>query len=171
MEKNYQQVSILSSQSHPLENTPIYATPTPPPNGIPKSWLELSLIGNSLSFNVINEGREVDVVVQNPTFLAQVVGEGMWIAMETYNTHVLMTFILQPPVKYQYPPTPLFHLLTWETPVPQAMDNFSVGMPFLPPIMVAMEWIRYTIHSICTNRVLLHQCWCRGGIWRAQTRP
>ncbi|KAK4726791.1 hypothetical protein R3W88_031708 [Solanum pinnatisectum] len=78
---------------HPLNNTPIYATPTPPPNAIPQSWLELSLLGHSLSFNVMIEEWEVAIVVQNPTFIAQVVGEGRRLAMETYNNLVWMVSV------------------------------------------------------------------------------
>ncbi|KAH0679723.1 hypothetical protein KY284_020808 [Solanum tuberosum] len=72
MSNNYQN-STNANQIHPLNNTPIYATPAP---------------GHSLSFNMVIEWREVAIVVQNPAFLAQVVGEGMKLAMEAYNTHV-----------------------------------------------------------------------------------
>ncbi|KAH0672405.1 hypothetical protein KY290_024644 [Solanum tuberosum] len=119
----------------PLKNTPIYATPAPLPNAIPSSWLELSLQGHSLSFNVMIEGREVAIVVQNPTFLAQVVGEGMRLAMEAYNTHVWMASMLHTPLPVQVPQTLLFHIPTWETPVLYPMEQNPAVMPFLPPTM------------------------------------
>ncbi|KAH0738715.1 hypothetical protein KY290_037420 [Solanum tuberosum] len=132
---NDQQVPDLENQDHPLNNTPIYVTPAPPPNAIPSSWLEISLQGHSLSFNVMIEGREVAIVVQNLTFLAHVVGEGMRLAMEAYNTHVWMAFMLHTPLSVQVPQTLLYHIPTWETPVLYPMEQNLVVMPFLPPTM------------------------------------
>lgn len=39
------------------DNT-LYATPAPPPNHNPHSWVKMSLLGHALSFNVEIEGRE-----------------------------------------------------------------------------------------------------------------
>ncbi|KAH0683208.1 hypothetical protein KY290_021795 [Solanum tuberosum] len=64
---NNHQNSTNANQSHPLNNTPIYATSAPP-----------------------TKRREDAIVVQNPAFLAQVVGKGMRLAMKAYNTHVWM---------------------------------------------------------------------------------
>ncbi|KAH0705475.1 hypothetical protein KY290_010166 [Solanum tuberosum] len=95
-----------------------YATQAPLPNHTPHSWLEMSLQGQPLSFSVVVDGRQVIVLVQNPTFLAQVVSEGMRIAMKTYNNHLWLSTVLQPPLSFPFPRDPLLP--------PSIMGNASV---------------------------------------------
>ncbi|KAH0632696.1 hypothetical protein KY284_035482 [Solanum tuberosum] len=77
----------------------------------------MNLQGYSLIFNVLMENQVVMVVVQNPTFMDQLVSEGMIIEMVTYHSHLWMSSILHPPFNYQFPIMPFFHIPTWESPM------------------------------------------------------
>ncbi|KAK4719066.1 hypothetical protein R3W88_017404 [Solanum pinnatisectum] len=68
----------------------------------PHSW-------QALSFSVEVEGRLVEILVENPTFLAQVVSEGMRLAIETYNNHSWLSIVLQPPLSFPFPQISFYH--------------------------------------------------------------
>ncbi|KAK4723900.1 hypothetical protein R3W88_026679 [Solanum pinnatisectum] len=54
----------------------------------------MSLQYQALSFSVGVEGRQVIISVQNLTFLAQVVSEGVRLAMDTHNIHIWLSIVL-----------------------------------------------------------------------------
>ncbi|KAH0635688.1 hypothetical protein KY289_035603 [Solanum tuberosum] len=116
MSQNYPfPVYLVNSQI--VGETTIYATPMIP-STFSTSWLEMSLQGYSLIFNVLMENQVVMVVVQNPTFMDQLVSEGMIMEMATYHSHLWMSSILHPPFNYQFPIIPFFHMIpTWESPM------------------------------------------------------
>lgn len=55
-----------------------------PQNYNPRSWLEMSMMGHALSFSMEIEGREVLIIGQNSTFLAQEISKGMCITTTIY---------------------------------------------------------------------------------------
>ncbi|KAK4710441.1 hypothetical protein R3W88_004954 [Solanum pinnatisectum] len=68
-----QQIPTVTLPTFPitLGGKTFYATQAPLPNQTPHSWLEMSLQVQALSFSAVVEGRQVIVLVQNPTFLAK----------------------------------------------------------------------------------------------------
>ncbi|KAH0652418.1 hypothetical protein KY290_030851 [Solanum tuberosum] len=110
-----------------------YATQAPLPNHTPHSWLEMSLQGQALSFSAVVEGRQVLVLVQNLTFLAQVVSEGMRIAMETYNNHLWLSTVLQPPLSFPFPQIPFYHYPSWEMPLFNPLNVTQIVEPLIFP--------------------------------------
>ncbi|KAH0737420.1 hypothetical protein KY290_036125 [Solanum tuberosum] len=77
----------------------------------------MSLQGQALSFSAEVEGRPVAILVQNPTFLAQVVPKGMRLALETYNNHLWLSTVFHPPLSFPFPQIPFYHHPTWEEPL------------------------------------------------------
>lgn len=71
-----------------IEDNTLYASMAPPPNHNPHSWVEMSLMGHTLSFSIEIEGRETLVMIRNLTFLAQLVSKDMHLAMDNYNHHL-----------------------------------------------------------------------------------
>ncbi|KAK4708728.1 hypothetical protein R3W88_029653 [Solanum pinnatisectum] len=69
--------------------------------------------GHPLIFNVLMENQEVTIVVKNPTFMAQLVPEGVRMVMETYNNHLWMPCILHQPLKYPFPIMTYYHIPIW----------------------------------------------------------
>ncbi|KAK4710057.1 hypothetical protein R3W88_004570 [Solanum pinnatisectum] len=64
------------------------------------------------SFSAEVERRHVVILVQNLTFLAQVVSEGMRLAMDTYNNHLWLSTVLQPLLSFPFPQIPFhYHLI------------------------------------------------------------
>lgn len=98
------------------DNT-IYATLAQNPNPTPHSWIELSMQGHTLSFSAEVEGREIVIILQNPTFIAQVISERIRMAMETHNYYLWMSTVLQPPLSLPFPQLPFYHSPTWEMPL------------------------------------------------------
>ncbi|KAH0692185.1 hypothetical protein KY285_019282 [Solanum tuberosum] len=94
--------SISNLPSELGEHT-FYATHAPEPNQSPHSWLKISLQGQALCFSAIVEERLVAILVQNPTFLVQIVSEGMRRVMKTYNNHLWLSTVLQPPLSFPFP--------------------------------------------------------------------
>ncbi|KAH0636608.1 hypothetical protein KY290_037027 [Solanum tuberosum] len=95
--------------------TPVYAS-LPPLLTPLSSWLEMGLQGQTMTFSVLLDNQEIIMLIQNPTILAQVVSDGMRIAMETYNNHLWMTSMFHAPMNFQNPIMPFFHIPTWQTP-------------------------------------------------------
>ncbi|KAH0635699.1 hypothetical protein KY289_035614 [Solanum tuberosum] len=109
----------------------------------------MSMHGQTLSFSAEVEGRSVVILVQNPTFLAQVVSEGMRLALETYNNHLWLSTFLQPPLSFPFPQIPFYHHPTWE------MHLFN---PFSRPTnMEPIIFLPSPGTGGCTNPV--EQCW------------
>lgn len=102
---------------------PVYMTPSPNSNTSPLSWMEMALHEQSLTLNIIMEDREMVLVIQNPSILAQIVSEGMRRAVETYNSHVWMSTVLPPPMNYQFPLLPFLQPPIWETPMYNPMQQ------------------------------------------------
>lgn len=79
----------------------VYMTPSPDPNTSPSSLVEMGLQGQSLTLNVIIEDREIVLVIQNLSILAQIVSQGIRRVVETYNSHMWMSTVLLQPMNYQ----------------------------------------------------------------------
>lgn len=96
--------------------------------------------GHTLSFTLEVEGREVVILVQNRTFIAQVVSEGMRLAMETYNNYLWMTTILQPPLNLHFPQIPFYHMPTWEMPLFNPLTQPpNMETPLFPPFLFQQQ--------------------------------
>ncbi|KAH0647234.1 hypothetical protein KY290_033225 [Solanum tuberosum] len=97
----------ISNLPNELGGAHVLRDTSPEPNPSPHSWLEMSLQGQALSFSAIVEGRPVAILVQNPTFLAQIVSEGMRMTMETYKNPSMN---LEP---MMFPPFLFPHHIPW----------------------------------------------------------
>lgn len=71
----------------------------------------------ALSFSVIVEGRKVLAIVQNSTFLAQLILKEMRMTMNTYNHYLWMSTTLLSPLSIPFPQLPFYHMPTWELPL------------------------------------------------------
>lgn len=135
----------MQTQHVTIGDNTLYTTPTPHPNQILHSRLEMSMLGQTLSFSIEMEGREILIIVQNPTFLTQVVSEGMRIAMDTYNHHLWLLNALQLPLTLPFPQLPFYNMPTWELPLfnpfinPPLNLEISMTPSFLFPHKVPME--------------------------------
>lgn len=62
---------------------PLYVTQVNP--GLPpQSWLEQGLQGQALLFRLSINDHEVILVLQNPSYLAEIVSEGMRLGMDAF---------------------------------------------------------------------------------------
>lgn len=106
-----------------------YATPAPPPNPFPVSWMELSMQGRALTISAIIEGQEVILIVQNPVYLAQVITEGMRLATETYYNQLWVSTALQPTLNNPLPQMPFYHPPSWDMPLINPLQPQIVWEP------------------------------------------
>lgn len=97
--------NLANMEPHPLnipfQTSPVtlgdhafYTTLTPEPNLTLYFWLEISVEGQALSFSATVKDRNVVILVQNPTFLPQVVSEGTMLVVQTYNNHLWLSTVL-----------------------------------------------------------------------------
>ncbi|KAH0725624.1 hypothetical protein KY284_001489 [Solanum tuberosum] len=132
---NHQRPTLLQTIPITTGGRTFHATQAPEPNQHPHSWLELSLQGQALSFSAEVEGRHVVILVQKQTFLAHVVSEGMRLAMETYNNHLWLSTVLQPPLSLLFPQIPFYHHPTCEMPLFNPFNPVATVEPILFPLL------------------------------------
>lgn len=120
-----------------------YATLVLDPNHVPHSWLEMSFWGQALVFSAVVEGRNVVILVQNLTFLAEVVSKRMRLVVQTYNNHLWLSTVLQPPMSIS--PAPILSPSDMREPTLQPssvlpnLDPLSPTLPFLYPHQIPEE--------------------------------
>lgn len=74
----------------------IYAQPPMPQNHQPTSWIELVLMRRAISLQLTINGQESVILIQNSQFLAQIVSEGLQLAINSYMNHIWVNNIMQP---------------------------------------------------------------------------
>nr|XP_033512504.1 uncharacterized protein LOC117277192 [Nicotiana tomentosiformis] len=80
-----------------MENPPIiYVQPPPAQDYQPLSWMEMGLLGHAVSFNLQINCQETIAILQNTHYLAQLITEGMRLAMNNYLNQVWLNNILHP---------------------------------------------------------------------------
>lgn len=77
-------------------NIPVYATQTIPPSEPPLSWIGQGMQGQAVFFNLSINGQEIIFIIQNQNFLAQLITEGIILAMDNYMNHMWMANVLDP---------------------------------------------------------------------------
>ncbi|KAJ8530085.1 hypothetical protein K7X08_036920 [Anisodus acutangulus] len=142
----------------PMENLPslppqfaqhhlIYATQPLDPMHQPQSWIELGLQGQAVLFTMTINGVNTVIALQNPNLLAQIISEGMKLAMDNYMNHVWLHNVLN-----TFAPTvapAIFHHMQalWNlaphfNPFPQA--NHFPQLPFFtPPQLIQVHPLFY----------------------------
>lgn len=61
----------------PLKESLVFTTAPPPPNRAPTSWAKLALEGKTISHCVIIGDQLIVLLIQDPTWMAQIVKEGV----------------------------------------------------------------------------------------------
>lgn len=74
----------------------IYTQPPLPHDHHPTSWIELGLMGRAFSRQLNINGQVTIILIQNPQFLAQLISEGLHLAMSNYMNHIWVNNIMQP---------------------------------------------------------------------------
>ncbi|KAF3613546.1 hypothetical protein FXO38_36176 [Capsicum annuum] len=93
-----------------------------------------------LNIVVQTSNEEMILIIQNADVLAVLASDVMRRAMETYNGHFWMASDMQPPLNYQLPAIPFFHIPTWETPtVGPAHQATLTNFPAFLPVMLNFE--------------------------------
>uniref|UniRef100_A0A3Q7FMC6 Uncharacterized protein n=1 Tax=Solanum lycopersicum TaxID=4081 RepID=A0A3Q7FMC6_SOLLC len=108
-----------------------YATHAAEPNLFPHSWFEMSLRRQTLSFSKKAEGRSVMILIQNQTFLANVVSERMRMALETDNSHLWFSTMLRPTLSLNFTQLPFDYHPTWEMPLVSPLSQPTTMEPIL----------------------------------------
>lgn len=73
----------------------IYVQPSQTQDFQPVTWMEMGLIGHAASFNLQINGQDTIVILYNTQYLAQLVAEGIRLAMNNYLNQVWINNILQ----------------------------------------------------------------------------
>lgn len=72
-----------------IANPPTYYVQPPvPPDHQPLSWIEMGLMRHAIPLNMMIDGQKTVLVLQNLYYLAQLVSEGMQLAIRNYINHV-----------------------------------------------------------------------------------
>lgn len=82
--------------NHQGNQTVFFIQPPLPQNHQPLSWIEKALMVHAVSFNMILDGQDTMIILQNSHFLAHLVSEGLHMSMSNYYIHVWLDNILQP---------------------------------------------------------------------------
>lgn len=96
--------------------TPMY-TSLLPPLSVPSSLMEICLKIQNITFSVLMDNRQIQIIIQNPLILAQLVSDGMRMAIKSYNNYLWMMRMFHLSDNSQPPVTPFFHIPTWENPI------------------------------------------------------
>ncbi|KAK4340244.1 hypothetical protein RND71_041706 [Anisodus tanguticus] len=114
----------------------IYATQPLDPMHQPHFRIELGLQGQAVVFTMTINGVNTVIALQNPNFLAQIISEGMKLAMDNYMNHVWLHNVLNPlaptvaPAIFHHMQV-LWNLAPHFNPFPQA--NHFPQLPFFTP--------------------------------------
>jgi len=87
-------LSLLQPQ--PINPQIIYVQSPQAQNYQPVSWMEMGLMGHACSFNVQINGQDSVIILHDTQYLAQLVTEGMRLAMNNYLNQAWLNTILQP---------------------------------------------------------------------------
>ncbi|KAM3267786.1 hypothetical protein P3S67_031771 [Capsicum chacoense] len=116
-------IQLVSVMGLPAGKMPVYSTPQIPQNPNPNSWMERCLQEQSIALQVQTGHGEMMLLLQDPTVLAIFAADVMRRAMETYNQHLWISTVLQPPMHYQLLTLPFFNVPIWETPTVGPMQQ------------------------------------------------
>lgn len=113
----------------------IYVQPPAAQDYQPLSWMEVGLMGHAVSFNLQINGQQTIVILQNTQYLAQLISEGMRLAMNNYLNQVWLNNILHPLAPSINPH--LVHAMRnqWNMPPhfnPIQPQKLLLDMPFFP---------------------------------------
>ncbi|XP_015057973.1 uncharacterized protein LOC107004257 [Solanum pennellii] len=89
----------MNNYPHPPQspNPPlVFATQPIHPSHQPQSWVEMSLQGQAIIFSMDINGMETLVILQNQNFLAQLISEGMKVAMDFFVNQLWAANVLDP---------------------------------------------------------------------------
>ncbi|XP_033515561.1 uncharacterized protein [Nicotiana tomentosiformis] len=122
--------------NQPENQTIFFIQPPIPQDHQPLSWIEQAVMGHAITFNMILDGQKTMIILHNLHFLAQLVSEGMHMAMSNYLNHIWLNNILHPLAPTMNANQAQAMRNHWNLPPhfnPLQPRNMTIDLPFFPP--------------------------------------